>query len=210
MAAWFCIKSLPVLGYIQNAVLTAAAQQDRKHLALGCVDVPVFLRGPQRATLVGVTDLSFSCLIYRAQGKLLIGKPVCLSQLDSLNSNSEDAGLAINTEPPPKEPSFSKLQDLAAPSGVGAPCLTPSPAPVLNVNSPSCFGDSALPYPRLSGLHRSMESLSLPMSVAPSDGYPGSQPQEEEKAPGGWPSSCKASLTVTERYIYHSKATDVG
>uniref|UniRef100_A0A3B3SHE1 Neuron navigator 1 n=1 Tax=Paramormyrops kingsleyae TaxID=1676925 RepID=A0A3B3SHE1_9TELE len=154
--------------------------------------------GPFKSTQVP-GDSGTKMLGPRAQGKLLIGKPVCLSQLDSLNSNSEDGGLAINTEPPPKEPSYSKLQDLAAPSGVGTPCLTPSPAPVLNVNSPSCFGDSALPYPRLSGLHRSMESLSLPMSVAPSDGYPGPQPQDEERPPGGWLPGGKASLTVTER-----------
>uniref|UniRef100_A0A3B3SIB2 Neuron navigator 1 n=1 Tax=Paramormyrops kingsleyae TaxID=1676925 RepID=A0A3B3SIB2_9TELE len=153
--------------------------------------------GPRPSTGGRLSELP-SPSTHRAQGKLLIGKPVCLSQLDSLNSNSEDGGLAINTEPPPKEPSYSKLQDLAAPSGVGTPCLTPSPAPVLNVNSPSCFGDSALPYPRLSGLHRSMESLSLPMSVAPSDGYPGPQPQDEERPPGGWLPGGKASLTVTE------------
>uniref|UniRef100_A0A8D3CDG5 Neuron navigator 1 n=1 Tax=Scophthalmus maximus TaxID=52904 RepID=A0A8D3CDG5_SCOMX len=124
-----------------------------------------------------------------------LAKPPSMAQLDKLNSNSLDRG--VQDSLPPKIPPFSKLQDLASSAGSSAgPCLTPSPAPLLNVNSSACFSSSGmglgprqvsslevegnrgstspLLYPRLSGLHRSMESLQLQMSLAP-------DPQEREK-----------------------------
>ncbi|XP_064156159.1 neuron navigator 1-like isoform X3 [Anguilla rostrata] len=144
---------------------------------------------------------------HRAQGKSL-GKPASLMHLDKVNSNSLDSTMmGIESELPPKVPPYSKLQALAG-SGGPAPCLTPSPAPVLNVNSASCFpeaglappGGSPLLYPRLSGLHRSMESLPLPMSVPPAGGRPATEPRErdEDRAPSGWSASSRTSLTLLD------------
>uniref|UniRef100_A0A7N9AZP2 Neuron navigator 1 n=1 Tax=Mastacembelus armatus TaxID=205130 RepID=A0A7N9AZP2_9TELE len=108
-----------------------------------------------------------------------LAKPPSMAQLDKLNSNSLEVG--VQDSLPPKIPPYSKLQDLASSAGSSTnPCLTPSPAPLLNVNSSACFsmsgiglGTSPLLYPRLSGLHRSMESLPLQMSLAP-------EPQKQE------------------------------
>ena len=138
---------------------------------------------------------------------------------------------------PPKIPPYSKLQDLVSSAGgLSSPCLTPSPAPVLNVNSSACFSNSGmglgprqlsslgvggsttsspLVYPRISGLHRSMESLSLQMSLAPEphkrekerdhvpEGYPPMElmvrdRQTETPPPASWSSGSTVSLTLTE------------
>lgn len=164
-------------------------------------------------------------------------KPPSMAQLDKLNSNSLDVG--VQDSLPPKIPPYSKLQDLVSSAGSSTgPCLTPSPAPLLNVNSSACFSSSGtglgprqvsslgvqgsggstspLLYPRLSGLHRSMESLPLHMSLAP-------EPQEREKAreslvrgyttlesrhkdkqedrgpPASWSSGSRVSLGLTDR-----------
>ncbi|XP_070766101.1 neuron navigator 1 [Enoplosus armatus] len=132
---------------------------------------------------------------HRLSGVRSLAKPPSMVQLDKLNSNSLEVG--VHDSLPPKIPPYSKLQDLASSVGSSTgPCLTPSPAPLLNVNSSACFSSSGtglgprqvsslgvegsggstspLLYPRLSGLHRSMESLPLQMSVAP-------EPQEREK-----------------------------
>uniref|UniRef100_A0A3Q1JFJ5 AAA+ ATPase domain-containing protein n=1 Tax=Anabas testudineus TaxID=64144 RepID=A0A3Q1JFJ5_ANATE len=124
-----------------------------------------------------------------------LAKPPSMAQLDKLNSNSLEVG--VQDSLPPKIPPYSKLQDMAGSAGIStSPCLTPSPAPLLNVNSSACFSSSGiglgprqasslcveanggstspLLYPRLSGMHRSMESLQLQMSLAP-------EPQEREK-----------------------------
>jgi len=164
-----------------------------------------------------------------------------MAQLDKLNSNSPE--VEVQDALPPKIPPYSKLQDLCSSAGSSAsPCLTPSPAPLLNVNTSACFSSSGirlgprqvtslgvegsegstspLLYPRVSGLHRSMESLSLQMSLAP-------QPQEKEKdrgretlvrgyttlesrdkdrqedrcPPSNWSSGSKVSLTLTDRSV---------
>lgn len=157
-------------------------------------------------------------------------------QLDKLNSNSLDVG--VQDSLPPKIPPYSKLQDLVSSAGCStSPCLTPSPAPMLNVNSSACFtssgiglgprqvsslgvegsGGSTSPllYPRVSGLHRSMESLPLQMSLAPEPherkkdreslvrGYGGTESrdrdrQEDRGPPASWSSGSKTSLTVTD------------
>uniref|UniRef100_A0A3Q3JJ77 Neuron navigator 1-like ubiquitin-like domain-containing protein n=1 Tax=Monopterus albus TaxID=43700 RepID=A0A3Q3JJ77_MONAL len=112
-------------------------------------------------------------------------KPPSMAQLDKLNSNSLEVG--VQDSLPPKIPPYSKLQDLASSAGGStSPCLTPTPAPLLNVNASACFSSSELGprqvsslggqgssgsaspllYPRLSGLHRSMESLPLQMSLS--------------------------------------------
>lgn len=164
-----------------------------------------------------------------------------MAQLDKLNSNSLDT--EVQDTLPPKIPPYSKLQDLSGSAGNStSSCLTPSPAPVLNVNSSACFSSSGiglgprqvtslgvesnegrtspLLYPRMSGLHRSLESLPLQMSLAP-------EPQESEEYKGGenlsrgyttlesrvkdrhddsgqpssWTSGSKVSLTLTDRSV---------
>ncbi|XP_056278737.1 neuron navigator 1-like isoform X2 [Pseudoliparis swirei] len=133
---------------------------------------------------------------HRLSGIRSLAKPPSMAQLDKLNLNSLEMG--IQDSLPPKIPPYSKIQDLASSAGSSTgPRLTPSPAPLLNVNSSACFSSSGtglgprqvsslgvqgsggstspLIYPRLSGLHRSMESLPLQMSLAP-------EPREREKA----------------------------
>lgn len=108
-----------------------------------------------------------------------IGKPPSLANLDKVNSNSLDlpsSSAAVEHHPL----HYSKVQDflpVAAPGSVHlTSCLVPSPAPVLNINSSSFSQDmglldnfseqsETLMYPKLSGLHRSMESLHLPISM---------------------------------------------
>uniref|UniRef100_A0A673J4T7 Neuron navigator 1-like n=1 Tax=Sinocyclocheilus rhinocerous TaxID=307959 RepID=A0A673J4T7_9TELE len=113
--------------------------------------------------------------------------PPSLAHLDKLNSNSLDSCITIH-DLPPKIPPYSKLQDLAC-SRV-SPRLTPSPAPVLHIDSPSCFSGQALSvssspilYPKMSGLHRSMESLPLHMSVPTK---PDLGERDEARSTGTW------------------------
>lgn len=171
------------------------------------------------------------CSICRVSGVRGLAKPPSMAQLDKLNSNSLEAG--IHDSLPPKIPPYSKLQDLAcsvgSPSG---PALTPSPVPLLSVNSSARFptstnglgprqvsslgveagGGSTSPllHPRLSGLHRSMESLPLQMSLAqePQDrgreklvrGYTTVESRDQERQEDrGWSSAAKASLSVIDR-----------
>ncbi|XP_035864199.1 neuron navigator 1-like isoform X3 [Sander lucioperca] len=175
---------------------------------------------------------------HRLSGMRSLAKPPSMAHLDKLNSNSLE--VEVQDSLPPKIPPYSKLQDLTSSAGSSTgPCLTPSPAPLLNVNSSACFSSSGaglgprqvsslgvqgsggstspLIYPRLSGLHRSMESLPLTMSLAP-------EPQEREKArerdnlvrgyttlesrhkdrqedrgpPASWSSGSKVSLSLTD------------
>uniref|UniRef100_A0A8C6T117 Neuron navigator 1 n=1 Tax=Neogobius melanostomus TaxID=47308 RepID=A0A8C6T117_9GOBI len=144
---------------------------------------------------------------------------------------SLDAG--VQDSLPPKIPPYSKLQDLASSS---SSCLSPSPAPLLNVNSSSCFssagtglgprqvsslgvgesggGTSPLLYPRLTGLHRSLESLPLQMSLAPEPqrerereglvrGYTTLESRDRDRkddrvSPATWSSGSKLSTTVSD------------
>nr|XP_033773559.1 neuron navigator 1 isoform X4 [Geotrypetes seraphini] len=131
------------------------------------------------------------------------GKPHSMANLDKVNSNSLD--LPSSTDTP--QPHSNKLQDIHPVASVVSshltPCLTPSPAPVLNINSASFsqglelmsnFSVSKEPrmYPKLSGLHRSMESLQMTMSVPIS--YPGTvvPPSGEETSDAGWTGNLKA------------------
>ncbi|XP_068125563.1 neuron navigator 1 isoform X2 [Hyperolius riggenbachi] len=95
---------------------------------------------------------------HRAITKPFMKTPT-LSNLDKVNSNSLDFTPAVSEVAP------SKQQEVTS----GVACLTPSPAPILNINSASFSqGLSNLRmYPKLSGLHRSMESLPLSISVSP-------------------------------------------
>lgn len=185
------------------------------------------------------STLSFS--VFRLSGVRSLAKPPSMAQLDKLNSNSLDT--EVRDTLPPKIPPYSKLQELSGSAGNStSSCLTPSPAPVLNVNSSACFSSSGiglgprqvtslgvesnegrtspLLYPRMSGLHRSLESLPLQMSLAP-------EPQEREEYKGGenltrgyttlesrvkdrhddsgqpssWTPGSKVSLTPTDRSV---------
>ncbi len=173
--------------------------------------------------------------VFRLSGVRSLAKPPSMAQLDKLNSNSLEVG--VHDSLPPKIPPYSKLQDLASSdSSSTGPCLTPSPAPLLNVNSSACFSNSGiglgprqvsslgvevsggrtspLLYPRLSGLHRSMESLPLQMSVIPEPqeskketlvrGYTTIESQDKDRPedrgpPAGWSSGSKASLSLIDR-----------
>ncbi|XP_056461614.1 neuron navigator 1 [Gadus chalcogrammus] len=128
-----------------------------------------------------------------------LGRPPSLAHLDKVNSNSLDSCITIQ-DLPPKVPPYSKLADLAGSRSATSPTvphhhhhhhrLTPSPAPVLYVDSPGCYtseslslGASPLLYPKLSGVHRSMESLPLQMSVPPVSRYAS---RAEERGAGTW------------------------
>ncbi|XP_061760513.1 neuron navigator 1-like isoform X2 [Nerophis ophidion] len=175
------------------------------------------------------TDLP-SSNSHRLSGTRNLTKPSSISHLDKLNSNSLE--VTAQDSLPPKIPPYSKLQELASST---SPCLTPSPAPLLNINSSTCFSGSGiglgprqvtslgvdgstgrtspLLYPRLSGLHRSMESLPLQMSVAPElqqrgreklvrGGYDPSESRDkdrhEDRPPSSWRPGSKVSVTDTD------------
>ncbi|XP_037266518.1 neuron navigator 1 isoform X3 [Falco rusticolus] len=145
----------------------------------------------------------------RAAAKTYV-KPPSLANLDKVNSNSLDLPSSSELQPP----HTAKLQDLHPAGGHLAPCFSPSPAPILNINSASfsqgleLMGGFSVPkegrmYPKLSGLHRSMESLQMPMSLpsafsggstttpTPAAAPPASTEEEEEEEAGelGWSGS---------------------
>lgn len=131
-----------------------------------------------------------------------LAHPPSLAHLDKVNSNSLDSCVTIE-DLPPKIPPYSKLQDLA--SSRVTPRLTPSPAPVLHIDSPSCFSGQALSlssspllYPKMSGVHRSMESLSLHMSLPPSLDR---RDREESRAMGTWGVGSRTSFTASDRCV---------
>ncbi|KAM9751816.1 neuron navigator 1 isoform 4-T5 [Menidia menidia] len=170
---------------------------------------------------------------HRLSGVRSLAKPPSMVQLDKLNSNSLE--VEVQDALPPKIPPYSKLQDLCSSTGG----LTPSPAPLLNVNSSACFTSSGIGlgprqvtslgvqgsegsaspvlYQRVSGLHRSMESLPLQMSLAPEPhekekdrgretlvrGYTTLESRDKERhedrrPPSNWSSASKVSLTLTD------------
>ncbi|XP_074921062.1 neuron navigator 1 isoform X5 [Chelonoidis abingdonii] len=152
----------------------------------------------------------------RAPAKSYV-KPPSLANLDKVNSNSLD--LPSSSDLP--QPHASKLQDLHPAAGHLTPCFAPSPAPILNINSASfsqgleLMSGFSVPkegrmYPKLSGLHRSMESLQMPISLpsafsgssattpAPAATPPVST--EEETSEQGWTGSPRAAhLDSTNR-----------
>uniref|UniRef100_A0A8B9YTJ3 Neuron navigator 1 n=1 Tax=Bos mutus grunniens TaxID=30521 RepID=A0A8B9YTJ3_BOSMU len=150
-----------------------------------------------------------SCLrFFRAAAKSFI-KPPSLANLDKVNSNSLDLPASSDAHAP-------KAADLHTPGpaagGPLASCFTPSPAPILNINSASfsqglelmsSFGVPKEPrmYPKLSGLHRSMESLQMPMSLpgafpsgtpAPGGPTPPTAPAAEDAEELAWSGSPRA------------------
>ncbi|KAM6928052.1 neuron navigator 1 [Xenentodon cancila] len=131
-----------------------------------------------------------------------LGRPPSLAHLDKVNSNSLDSCVTIQ-DLPPKVPPYSKLQDLA--SSHTAARLTPSPAPVLNIDSPTYTSESLslsgspVLYPKLSGMHRSMESLPLQMSVPSSARFVTTNAHEkEERGTGTWGAGSRTSLNFTD------------
>ncbi|XP_068610075.1 neuron navigator 1-like [Brachionichthys hirsutus] len=170
----------------------------------------------------------------RLSGVPSLAKPPSMTQLDRLTTSSVD--VRVHASLPPKVPPYSKLQDLTnSGSGEGratGSSLTPSLTPTLNVNSSSRFSSSGtglgprqvsslgversggstspLLQPRMSGLHRSMESLPLQMSLAPdlldrerrnlARGYTTIESQakdrQEDRVPAAsWNSGSKVSLS---------------
>ncbi|XP_047559964.1 neuron navigator 1 isoform X9 [Lutra lutra] len=128
----------------------------------------------------------------RATAKSFV-KPPSLANLDKVNSNSLDL-------PSSSDAHASKVPDLHPTSSAsGSPlpsCFTPSPAPILNINSASfsqgleLMSGFSVPketrmYPKLSGLHRSMESLQMPMSLP--SAFPSSTPGPTPPAPAAAP-----------------------
>ncbi|NXJ68472.1 NAV1 protein, partial [Rostratula benghalensis] len=148
----------------------------------------------------------------RAAAKTYV-KPPLLANLDKVNSNSLDLPSSSELH----TPHTAKLQDLHPAGGHLAPCFSPSPAPILNINSASfsqgleLMGGFSVPkegrmYPKLSGLHRSMESLQMPMSLpsafsggsstttpTPAAAPPVSTEEEEEAGELGWSGSPRLS-----------------
>lgn len=136
-----------------------------------------------------------SCFIVtslRATAKSFV-KPPSLANLDKVNSNSLDLPASADAHAP-------KVPDLHTPGpAAGGPlpsCFSPSPAPILNINSASfsqglelmsSFGvpKETRMYPKLSGLHRSMESLQMPMSLP--GAFPSSAPVPAAPAPPAAP-----------------------
>lgn len=143
-----------------------------------------------------------------------LGRTPNLALLDKVNSNSLDSCVTIQ-DLPPKVPPYSKLQDLAG-SHTSAR-LTPSPAPVLHIDSPGSYtsdslslSGSPLLYPKLSGMHRSMESLPLQMSVPSSSRFVKTEMHEkEERGAGTWGAGSRTSLNLTDRYVSSEVVSDV-
>ena len=132
-----------------------------------------------------------------------LGRPPSLAHLDKINSNSLDSCVTIH-DLPPKVPPYSKLQDLTG--SHTSTRLTPSPAPVLHIDSPSSYtseslsvSSSPLLYPKLSGMHRSMESLPLQMSVPSSARFVKAETHDrEERGTGTWGAASRTSLNQTD------------
>ncbi|XP_058030429.1 neuron navigator 1 isoform X5 [Ahaetulla prasina] len=111
----------------------------------------------------------------RSAAKSYVKAP-SLANLDKVNSNSLDLPSSNDLH----QMHSGKLQE-SHPATVNVvthltSCFTPSPAPVLNINSASfsqgleLMGGYSIPketrmYSKLSGLHRSMESLQMPMNL---------------------------------------------
>ncbi|XP_037107353.1 neuron navigator 1 isoform X2 [Syngnathus acus] len=129
-----------------------------------------------------------------------LGRPPSLAHLDKVNSNSLDSCVTIH-DLPPKVPPYSKLQDLA--SSHSATRLTPSPAPVLHIDSPGSYtsdslGGSPLLYPKLSTMHRSLESLPLQMSVPSRSRFSSKESQDNKRGVGTWGAGSRTSLNLSE------------
>ncbi|KAL2104221.1 hypothetical protein ACEWY4_001089 [Coilia grayii] len=172
------------------------------------MDVPSSrLQGLRQPSIGGKFSDHSSPTPHRLPSSKSMSKPI---QPDNVSTSSADSGVgSIQDKLPPRVPPYSKLQDLAG-LGSTSPCLTPSPAPLLNVNTSDCFSTttsisrsssgSPLHYPRLSGLHRSMESLPLQISVSPAgdSGSDTGSRHEDRVSLGGWSTGSRTSLSMTD------------
>lgn len=148
----------------------------------------------------------FFRLISRMLNTKSLGRPPSLAHLDHVNSNSLDSCVTIH-DLPPKVPPYAKLQDLAGSHTTAR--LIPSPAPVLHIDSPSSYNSESLSlsaspllYPKLSGMHRSLESLPLQMSVPPSTRYVTTDTHDkDERGTGTWGAGSRTSLNMSDRYV---------
>ncbi|XP_070601824.1 neuron navigator 1 isoform X5 [Erythrolamprus reginae] len=154
----------------------------------------------------------------RSAAKSYVKAP-SLANLDKVNSNSLDIPSSNDLH----QMHSGKLQEShPATVNVGThltSCFTPSPAPVLNINSASfsqgleLMGGYSIPketrmYSKLSGLHRSMESLQMPMNLhnafsvgstaAPTTASTPPVAAEEESSEIAWTGSPR--ITHLERY----------
>ncbi|XP_069797769.1 neuron navigator 1-like isoform X2 [Narcine bancroftii] len=135
-----------------------------------------------------------------------IGKPPTMANIDKINSNSLDSSISghASVSSSIANETFPKLPEVQTNTISLAPCLTPSPAPVLNVNS-STFSQGlglssnftnnkeTLMYPKLSSLHTSMESLDLPLSVPCSFPASGTLSREEDHSTLTWSAGSRFS-----------------
>ncbi|XP_028302977.1 neuron navigator 1 isoform X10 [Gouania willdenowi] len=141
-----------------------------------------------------------------------LGRSPNLAYLDKVNSNSFDSCVTIQ-DLPPKVPPYSKLQDLA--SSHTASRLTPSPAPILHIDSSTSHTSESLSlsgspmlYPKRSGMHRSMESLPLQMSLPSSTRFlPTEMHNKDERGMGTWGASSRTSVNLPDRH-YGSSLSD--
>ncbi|XP_068449652.1 neuron navigator 1 [Clinocottus analis] len=132
-----------------------------------------------------------------------LGRPPSLAHLDKVNFNSLDSCVTLQ-DLPPKVPPYSKLQDLAGSHTSSR--LTMSPAPVLHIDSPGSYTSESLSlcgspllYPKLSGMHRSMESLPLQMSVPSGARFVRTEMHnKDERGAGTWGAGSRTSLNLTE------------
>uniref|UniRef100_A0A8C5HR96 Neuron navigator 1 n=1 Tax=Gouania willdenowi TaxID=441366 RepID=A0A8C5HR96_GOUWI len=135
-----------------------------------------------------------------------LGRSPNLAYLDKVNSNSFDSCVTIQ-DLPPKVPPYSKLQDLA--SSHTASRLTPSPAPILHIDSSTSHTSESLSlsgspmlYPKRSGMHRSMESLPLQMSLPSSTRFlPTEMHNKDERGMGTWGASSRTSVNLPDRQV---------
>lgn len=138
-----------------------------------------------------------------------LGRPPSLAHLDKVNSNSLDSCVTIH-DLPPKVPPYSKLHDLAV--SHTASRLIPSPAPILHIDSAGSYANESLSlsgspllYPKLSGMHRSMESLPLQMSVPSSGRFVTAVTRDkEDRGTGTWGAGSRTSVNLPERYVSSS------
>ncbi|XP_072419331.1 neuron navigator 1-like isoform X2 [Chiloscyllium punctatum] len=148
-----------------------------------------------------------------------ISKPPPIANIDKINSNSLDSATSghVSMTSNVANETVTKTSDVQSTAISLAPCLTPSPAPVLNVNS-STFSQGlglvsnftsnkeSLMYPKLSSLHTSMESLDLPLSVPCSFSASGTLSREEDHSALTWTGSSRFSQM--ERYGTSSQQED--
>ncbi|KAA0712592.1 Neuron navigator 1 [Triplophysa tibetana] len=176
---------------LEISCLKAENQMDR------CGDDGEKIRRVRRTSTSKYPELSSPTGTPRLFSSKSLVHPPSLAHLDKVNCNSLDSCITIQ-DLPPKIPPYSKLQDLAC-SRV-PPRLSPSPAPVLHIDSSRCFSGQALSvssspilYPKMSGLHRSMESLPLHMSVPVKTDV---SKREDNRGTGTWGAGSRTSITL--------------